>query len=119
MTRLTTQAGPAFPLSSAVRGAYQSLYDTLQSALDDTMDAAVVGAINPCLAIIDQMLTKDDLYKLASNTVNLSALKQQIADTNKGLKTLQDQVKAIASHIELAGDIIAGIDKVLTMVPGL
>jgi len=113
------QAGSDFPLSPAVRSAYQSLYDALQSALDETMDAAAVEAMNPCLAMIDQVLTKDDIYRLASNTINLTALKRQIADTNKGLKTLREEVESIASHIELAGDILAGIDKVLTMVPGL
>ncbi len=119
MTRSAMQTGSDLPLSSSVRGAYQSLYDTLESALDNTMDAAVVEAINPSLAMVDQVLKKDDICRLARNTVNLTALKQQISDTNKGLKTLRDQVSAIAEHIEIAGDILAGIDKVLTMVPGL
>jgi hypothetical protein len=68
---------------------------------------------------VDQVLTKDDLYKIATNTSNLAALQKQINDTNTGLKILQGQIASIASHFAMAADIIAAIDKVLTLVPGV
>lgn len=110
---------PSFPLAPEVRAAYQDLYDKMQSAIDSTMDATTVEALNPGLNQIDEVLTKDDIYKLAQNTENLKGLKKQIQAANEDLMKLRDQVESIASHISLAGDIIAGIEKILTLVPAL
>lgn len=110
-------AAPTIPLPPEVRAAYQDLYDKMQAALDSTMDEAVVEALNQWQPEVDQVLRKDDLYKIATNTSNLDALQTQIDYANTGLKTLQGQIESIVSHLAMAGDIVAAIDKVLTLVP--
>ena len=111
-------ASPTIPLTPDVRAAYQDLYNKVQAALDNTMDADVVEALNTWQPQVDRILKQDDEYKLTSDTNIFTALQQQISDTNKGLKTLQDQISSIAAHFAMAGDIIAAINKVLTLVPG-
>lgn len=110
-------AGLTIPLAPAVRAAYQELYDKIQSAIDSTMDLATVQALNQWQPQIDQVLTQDDEYKLSQNTSVLAALQKQIKDVNAGLVELQNQISSIASHFAMAGEIIAAIDKVLSLVP--
>jgi ribosome maturation factor RimP len=110
-------ASPAIPLTPDVRAAYQDLYTKMQAALDNTMDAAVIEALNVSQPQVDRILKQDDEYKLSADTNIFAALQQQISDTNKGLKTLQDQISSVASHIAMAGDIIAAINKVITLIP--
>lgn len=110
---------PGIPLAPEVREAYKDLYDKIQAAIDSTMDAATVEALNPAWYQVDQVLTKDDEYKLSKDTEIFKALRQQIKDTNAGLQALHSRIELIASHFALAGTILAAIDKVLTLVPGL
>lgn len=111
-------ASPTIPLTADVRAAYQDLYNKMQTALDNTMDAAVIEALNTWQPQVNQILRKDDEYKLSADTNIFAALQQQISDTNKGLKTLQDQISSISSHLAMAGDIIAAINKIFTLIPG-
>jgi hypothetical protein len=108
---------PSIPLTPAVRVAYEDLRAKIQTGIDSTMDLAAIQALNPWWAEVDQVLTKDDEFKLSADTAILGALRKQINYTNQGLKTLRDQIASIASHFAMAGDIIAAIDKVLTLVP--
>jgi septal ring factor EnvC (AmiA/AmiB activator) len=112
-----SSASPAIPLTPDVRAAYQDLYNKMQAVLDGTMDAAVIEALNAWQPQVDQILRKDDEYKLTADTNIFAALQQQIDSTNKGLKTLQDQISSVASHLAMAGDIIAAINKVFTLIP--
>lgn len=109
----------SIPLTKDVRTAYEDLYSKIQAEIDSTMDPAVIEALNPMLYQVDQVLTKDDEYRLAQDTAIFSALKSQINSTNQGLKTLRAEIASIASHFATAGAIIGAIDKVLTLVPGL
>lgn len=109
----------SIPLSPEVRAAYQDLYDKIQAEIDSTMDATVLGTLNPQLNEVDQVLTKDDEYKLTQDTAVFAALKTQINSVNQGLKTLRAEIAATASHFATAGAIIGAIDKVLTLIPGL
>ncbi len=111
-------ANPTIPLTPEVRAAYQDLYNKIQAGIDSTMDLAAVQALNTWWAEVDQVLTKDDEYKLSADTAIFEALKKQINYTNQGLKTLRDQISSIASHFAMAGDIVAAIDKVFTLIPG-
>jgi hypothetical protein len=117
LTSLPTD--PTIPLSPEVRAAYQDLYNKIQAAIDSTMDATAVETLNPKLAEVDQVLTKDDEYRLSQDTAVFAALKTQINSTNQGLKTLRAQIASTASHFATAGAIIGAIDKVLTLIPGL
>jgi hypothetical protein len=109
---------PSIPLSAAVRAAYQDLYQQMQAALDSTMDLSTVEALNAAQPQVEAVLTQDDLYRLHQDTAGLTALQKQIGDTNNSLKTLQTQIASIAAHFTMAAEILAAIDKVLTLVPG-
>jgi hypothetical protein len=110
---------PSIPLTPEVRAAYQNLYNKIQAQIDSTMDLAAIQALNPQLAAVDQVLTKDDLYKLNANTAALNALQKLINDTNQGLDKLHAQITSIASHFQMAADILAAIEKVRSLVPGV
>jgi septal ring factor EnvC (AmiA/AmiB activator) len=112
-------ANLSIPLTPEVRAAYQDLYNKMQAALDSTMDVATIEALNTWQPEVDQVLRKDDQYKLTQDTAAFQALLKQINYANQGLKTLQGQISSIASDFAMAGDIIAAIDKVLTLVPGV
>ncbi|MGA2806864.1 MAG: hypothetical protein ABSE87_01950 [Terracidiphilus sp.] len=110
-------ANPNIPLAPEVRAAYQDLYNKIQAGIDSTMDEATIEALNTWQPQVDDVLTKDDLYKLNADTAVFSALQQQINSTNQGLTTLRDQISSIASHFTMAADIIGAIDTVLKLVP--
>lgn len=105
------------PLPPDVRAAYQDLYDKIQAAIDSTMDAAALEALNAWQPQVDQVLTQDDEYRLSQDTNIFVALQKQIKSVNDGLKELRGQISSIASHFAMAGDIIAAIDKVLCLFP--
>lgn len=112
-------AEPSIPLSAEVKAAYQDLYNKIQAEIDSTMDAVAIETLNPWIADVDQVLTKDAEYKLSQDTAVFAALKTQINSVNQGLKTLRAQIASTASHFATAGAIVGAIDKVLTLIPGL
>jgi uncharacterized protein YaaN involved in tellurite resistance len=107
------------PLSSDIRQAYEDLYDSIETAIETTSDTAVLEALNPMQAQVDAVLTKDDMYKLKANTKLFNALQQQIRDTNQGLQNLQQQIGSIAAGFSEAGQVLAAVNKVLTLIPGM
>ena len=107
------------PLSTELRKAYEDLYDTIEAAIEGTKDTALLEALNARQADVDNVLTKDDMYRLEANTALFKALCQQINDTNEGLKELQKQISSIAAGFNDAGQVLAAINKVLTLIPGL
>jgi hypothetical protein len=110
-------ASPTIPLSDAIRAAYDDLYNKLEAEYQSSSDDTVREAIGPVRDNVGNVLTKDDLYKFEANTALFSALLQQINDTNSGLKTLQGQIEATASHFATASDILGAIGKVLSLFP--
>ena len=112
-------ASPSIPLSPALKAAYQNLYDTIQTAIDSTMDLTTIQTLNPMRDQVDQVLTQDDEYIHTKDTNIFAALATQIKFVNDGLTTLRGEVSSIASHFALAADVVAAIDKVLGFfVPG-
>jgi ABC-type transporter Mla subunit MlaD len=105
---------PNIPLSADLRAAYQSLYDTIETAIENTTDVTALQALNAQQAQIDDVLQKDAIYQLGANTEAFNALQSQINDTNAGLKTLQSQIQATAAHFQTAADILGAINKVLS-----
>lgn len=117
---LPAAPGPiTIPLSTEVRKAYQDLYDTIEAAIETTKDAAVLESLNARQADVDNILTKDDMYRLHANTALFDALSKQINDTNEGLATLEKQISSIAAGFNEAGQVVAAINKVLSLVPGI
>ena len=110
-------ASPSIPLTDEVRTSYKNLYDKIQDAIDNNTDVAVLEALNQWQSEVDDILTKDNMYRLHANTGLFNDLLKQIKYTNKGLKTLHDQITAIASHFQQVGDVLAAINKVLTLIP--
>lgn len=111
-------AAPAIPLTDEIRTAYEDLYAKIEAAIEGTADVELLRALNTSQQDVDDILTKDTEYRLHANTALFAALLKQINQTNDGLKTLKDQIGATASHIALAGDVIAAIGKVLPLVAG-
>jgi hypothetical protein len=110
---------PTIPLTPELRAAYQDLYDKYETAIENTTDVGALEALNASQLDVGNILTKDDEYRLAANTALYDALLQQINSTNVDLKALQTQILAIANGISTFGNILAAIDKVLTLVPGV
>jgi hypothetical protein len=107
-------ASPTIPLPDDLRAAYENLYATLEAQYQATANATMLEAIGPARDNVSNILTKDDLYKFSQDTNLFAALQSQIASTNQGLATLQRQIQSTASHFSKAGQILAGITKVLS-----
>ena len=107
------------PLSSDIRQAYEDLAASIETAIETTKDTAVLDALNPMKGQVDDVLTKDDMYKLEANTKLFNALQQQIRDTNQGLQKLQQQIGSIAAGFSEAGQVLGAVNKVLTLIPGI
>ena len=113
----TPVPAPTIPLTPAAKAAYLDLYNKIQAAIDSTMDLATLEALNKWQPQIDQVLTQDAEYALSKDTNVLNALQTQIKNVNDGISELRSEITSIASHFAMAGDIIAAIDKVLSLVP--
>ncbi len=110
---------PAIPLADDVRKAYQDLNNTLQAAIEGTTNAAALEALNTAQAQVDDVLTKDAMFRLHANTALFDALLTQINQTNDELQTLQNQIQSITTGFNRAGEILAAINKVLSFIPGI
>jgi len=109
---------PLIPLTPELRSAYQNLLATYETAIENTIDPGVLEALNSSRTNVDNVLTKDSIYKIEATTALYDALLQQISGTNDELKTLQAQILAISSGISTFGDVLSAIGKVLTLIPG-
>ncbi|HEY9126963.1 MAG TPA: hypothetical protein VIM62_07535 [Acidobacteriaceae bacterium] len=105
-------ATPAIPLSDDLRAAYIDLYKKLENEYQSNPDATAREAVAPQRDNVSNILTKDNIYKFDQDTALFTALQQQISSTTDGLKTLQAQIKATASHFKTAADILGAITKV-------
>jgi len=109
-------APPTIPLTPELRAAYQDLYNQYETAIESTTDGGALAALNASQTDVDNILTKDAMYRLNANTALYDALLQQIDSTNDGLKALQAQIEAISSGVSTFGGIVSAINKVLTLV---
>lgn len=117
MTLTPIPVNPTIPLPADVRAAYQELYDKLENAIENTEDTAALQVLNDSQTNVENILTKDDMYRLHADTALFHALQEQIDSTNAELDKLRDQIKAVSSDFEMAGDVIAAITKVLKLFP--
>lgn len=113
-----TPSVPMIPLAPDLRAAYEDLYDKYETAIENTRDPGVSAALSASQVNVDDILTKDNLYRIEANTALYDALLQQINSTNDELKALQAQMLAISSGISTFGEILGAINKVLTLIPG-
>jgi septal ring factor EnvC (AmiA/AmiB activator) len=115
---LIPPAAPTIPLTDETKAAYQELYTKLEAAIVATADDDVLRGLNASQQAVDDTLTQDTAYRLHADTAQFAALLKQINSTNDGLKTLKDQIAALATHLAQGAAVIAAINKVLTLIPG-
>jgi hypothetical protein len=113
----TPPPAPLIPLTPALRSAYQNLLATYETAIENTTDPGVLEALNSSRTNVDDVLTKDSIYKLEATTALYEALLQQISDTNDELAALQAQILAISSGISTFGNVLSAIGKVMALFP--
>jgi hypothetical protein len=118
LTTPSTPPVPDIPLTPEIRSAYQDLLNKYQTAIDNSSDPGVLEALNSSRTNVDNVLTKDSMYRIQATTALYNALLQQISGTNDELNVLQAQILAISSGISTFSDILSAIEKVLTLVPG-
>jgi hypothetical protein len=109
-------ASPTIPLADDVRAAYDDLYDKLETEYQANPDPVARQAIEPQKTNVSNILTKDDMCKFAQDTALFQALLTQINATNDGLKTLQAQIAATASHFQTAASIVGAINRVFGLL---
>lgn len=110
---------PTLPLTPELKTAYQALYTKLQTAIDSTSDATTLITLNDSRADINDILTKDAMYRIHQSTQAFIDLQQSIKDTNADLLLLKARIAAITAEIATAAQIIAAVDKLLSLIPGL
>ena len=107
-----------YPLADPVRDSYQDLYDALESTLDNiSTDSILYQPLYDARRDVNSVLDKDSEALIHQNTAIFDNLKTQVEATNQSLSTLKSQIAAIASHVAIAGDVVAAIDKLFTLVP--
>ena len=87
-------------------------------AIERTTDVALLEALNTWQGEVDDVLTKDNMYRIKASSALFDALLEQINDTNEGLEKLKKQIESIATGFQIAGQVLAAINKVLSLVPG-
>ena len=108
---------PTIPLTPEARAAYKALSAQLETSIENTADVAALEALNPAKLNVDNILTKDNMYRLHADSALFDALLKQIKDTNNSLQTLKDQVAAIDGHFAQAAGIVSAIKTVLAFIP--
>ena len=111
-----TANAPTIPLTPQVRAAYQDLSSQLETVIEATTNVGDLEVLNASKLNVDNVLTKDNMYRIQQTSALLQALLLQINGTNKELKILQDQILAISNHIAQAAEVLAAISKVLSLV---
>jgi hypothetical protein len=120
--RTPLAVGPAtltLPLTAEQRAAYQNLYNQFETAIENTTDVNILESLNASQLAVETVLSQDAQQGLANDTALCSALIAQIKTTNDGLASLKTQIQAISSGISTFSDIVAGITKVLNVIPGV
>jgi hypothetical protein len=112
-------AGPTVPLTPDARAAYEALYATNQTAIENTADVDLLKSLNATQLDIGNLLSADDQYRLNQNTAQFEALLKAINSTNAGLKILQTKIAGIAGGIAKFGEVVGAITKVLSVIPGV
>ena len=114
-----TPVPPTIPLTPEVRQAYQNLYNKMQDAIQQTTNVALLQALNTWQGEVDDVLTKDNMYRLQASTALFKALLEQINYTNDGLEKLKGEIESISSGFQDAAQVLAAINQVLGLIPGI
>jgi hypothetical protein len=114
-----TRGLPELPLTAEVREAYEDLYTRYENAIENTVDTNLLELLNASQAAVAKVLALDDDYRAKQNTGQFEILSGQIGVTNKKLDELQDEIKKVAADLALYAGILEGVNKVLSLMPGI
>lgn len=110
---------PEIPLKPDVRSAYEELYGRYESAIENTTDTTLLEKLNASQQAVADVIDADNEAILNQNTDTFAAVLQRIGIANKGIADLKTQIATIAKNIGMYAGILSGIDKVLSLVPGI
>jgi len=110
---------PEIPLKPEVRTAYEELYSQYETVIENTTDTALLESLNASQLAVANVINADNEAILNQNTDTFAKVLTQIGIANKGLADLKAQIEKIAKDIGMYAGIISGIDKVLSLVPGI
>jgi len=118
-TFATVPANPEIPLAPDVLTAYKSLYDQYESAIENTTDTTLLEKLNTSQQAVADVINLNNQAILNQNTDTFAKVLTQIGVANKAISDLKAQIEKIAKDIGMYAGILAGIDKVLGMIPGI
>ena len=110
---------PTIPLTADVRKSYEELYATNETAIEGTEDEVLLPKLNATQLAIGAVLSADNKCRLDSDTATFGDLLKKIDSTNKGLEKLKKDISEVTDGIKRFGDVVVGIDKVLTLIPAI
>jgi hypothetical protein len=110
---------PTLPLTPDARKAYEDLYAKNQIAIDNTIDGTILQSLNDAQLSVGGVLSADNQYRLSQDTALFNALSTQIKIACASLIKLRLDISGVESKIAVLGDVAAGINKVLTLVPAI
>lgn len=99
--------------------AYQAAYDALGRAYWDASDIQSKDLIHGTQEAIGDILTAIDGQQLATNTALFIELTPKIKAINVALTQIQTEITKITKNINTAANVIAAINKVMSLFPNL
>ncbi|MFC5862769.1 hypothetical protein ACFPT7_10745 [Acidicapsa dinghuensis] len=106
-----------YPLSPAVRKAYEDLYESTKKSFEQTNDTLTIKELGDIELWIGNVLSADDEARIAQDDASFTALKKTVADANAGLKKVQGDMENVAKKIGVIANVVAGITAVLSFFP--
>lgn len=111
----TPEVPAALQNPEALAASYKQVYDDLKAAYWNAADDASRNLISDVLEKIAEIITVLDQMEIAALTEQYLALKPKIDGANARLQELQRQAHQIITDMAIAGKVIAGITKLLSM----
>lgn len=110
-------SAPAEPNFSKqdLQTSYACLLNDLNEAYWAAGDLNAKDQIYGCIEAITKILVALDAADLESRDAAYTTLSQEVADVNKRLEGLKEQIDHLISRINTIGTIVADITKVLTV----
>jgi glycerol kinase len=110
---------PEIPLKPDVLAAYEALYDQYEDAIESTTDTVLLEKLNASQQAVADVINANDQAILNQNTDTFGKVLTQIGIANRGIADLKAQIAKIAANIGTYAGILSGIDKVLSLLPGI
>ena len=98
---------------------YQETYDAIGRAYWDASDVASKDLIHGTQEAMAKIITAIDEDDLAHNTTLFMELRPKINAVNAALEEIKDNIAKITKNIDTAEDVLAAINKLLSLMPGI